>query len=125
MPLNLVQHRGEPNVWDLSEGSVWDTERWLLAVMSGAFLVSGLRRRSLSGLVLVLGGSCLGWWAAGGIEERRGHLGRVRAAWPGRGGVDLVHETSEESFPASDAPSWTPTTGNAGPSSEDTRSRAN
>ena len=57
MAMNLVQHRGAPSVWDRADAQrEWDTERWLIAIMSGAFLVSGLRRRSLAGLLLVVGG---------------------------------------------------------------------
>ena len=54
MALNLVQNRSDASVWDRTDDKMeWDTERWLLAVMAGAFLVSGFRRRSWTGMMLV------------------------------------------------------------------------
>src|SRR5688572_33404016 len=104
MALNLVQHRGEPSVWDRTDDRMeWDTERWLVAVMAGAFLVSGFRRRSMAGLMLVLGGGGLAWWAATGADQRRYHRVRLRSALPARSApADPVLEASQEAFPARD-----------------------
>jgi hypothetical protein len=44
-----------------------DDERWLLALAANVCVFAGIRRRSFTGLLLIIGGSMLAWWADAGV----------------------------------------------------------
>lgn len=114
--LNITAHRTHASVWNRRG---WDgtpepmaLSRWLVAAGGGALAIQGLRQRSAAGMALAGLGGSIAWWALSGegdLSEAQRWLTRVVEALPW-GGADRIHEASAESFPASDAPSWTPTT---------------
>ena len=117
--LNLATHRAPTSVWDRRG---WDgtreqftITRWLLGVSGGAIAVQGLRQRGVSGTLLAGLGASLAWWALTGEgdlpDAKRWFTGLLeRAGWSGD---DRIQAASADSFPASDAPAWTPPIGAA------------
>ena len=115
--LNLTTHRATESVW---ERSGWDgsreklaVTRWLVGIGGGALALQGLRQRSIAGSLLAGVGGGLAWWALtgeGDLSEARRWVSQAIER-VGLRPEDRVHDESAESFPASDAPSWTPTVG--------------
>ena len=115
--MNLMMPRGEKSVWDKpslkSTLSTYDQERWMAAACGTALAMFGARRGGFGGGLIATLGAVLTVRAAMGrrdmgvardyIDQRLKERGFRR--W------DPVSEASDQSFPASDSPSWTPTSG--------------
>jgi hypothetical protein len=113
-PRNLAPQRG-PSVWDRPEPTpAWsaaESERWCVAACGSALAAMGLRQRSFGGSLLVLGGGALALRALLGYNDLASLRRTVERLQIRVLPEDRIEAASDESFPASDAPSWTATAG--------------
>lgn len=114
---NLTLSRASVNVWEQpgwgASLGTFDRERVICGAWGALLTIYGLRRGGWMGRALAAAGASIMSRAIAGnhdLTRARMWVGRALAGW-NSSSQDRVTDESDASFPASDAPSWTPTSG--------------